>query len=177
MGMFLCTETDIAYKMLDGSVRMHVVISVETVGNDGILDAEELGTEHVKVTGDDGMVNYWCPAPFEVYGNVIDGYQIQTYNHFWYEQYKDNIGDPNKVQPFDGHDIDKYWESRGYAADYFPKLDPTNADTDGDGVDDGDEIKDDYGRWPDHVDYCKAEDGSGDPDYSQVTNPLDSRYF
>ncbi|MEA3557936.1 MAG: hypothetical protein U9R75_01655 [Candidatus Thermoplasmatota archaeon] len=56
-------------------------------------------------------------------------------------------------------------------------LDPTEADTDGDGVNDGDELRDDFGRWPYHDDYCKAEDGSGDPDYSQISNPLDPTSF
>jgi len=107
-----------------------------------------------------------CPGPYQKADNDVDN---KLYSELW----------PAWA---DFHDIDKYWELSGAT---YTALDPTNPDTDGDGVWDGVEITDDYatgrtdrrgnllGRWPDNERYCWIDD-DGNTDYSQITNPLDA---
>lgn len=114
-----------------------------------ILDAEELKIKECSV------------ADLKVC-NVPDAYTakgIDTYAYYWQHRY---------IGGLEFHDIDGYWDDNGITE--YPTLDPTKADTDGDGVSDGDEIRDTSGDWPDVIPASNYN-----PD--EATNPLDPSDF
>ena len=152
---------------------------------DGILDAEELMPLHVSVRN---LKDANPPRYSKRYSGTD---YADTYGMLW-----SNWGTESKGKEY--HDIDmdtdddfmteaekqaaKKFNERYVYNEKFLCLDPTEADTDGDGVPDGVEVTDDHptgifdsegnqlGRWPDDKEFCKLTDGTFD--YSQSTNPL-----
>jgi hypothetical protein len=150
---------------------------------DGILDAEELNPINVNVNA---MKGYYCPGEYD--GKVGYRYhslgpqKLKNYDFFWEETYHDidmHIDDgmsENEKTDVNNFNIEMYQLGTEVDGTYWASLDPTNPDTDGDGVPDGVEITDSryipgrtdrfgnpLGRWPNEDDFNELES----------TNPLD----
>ena len=120
---------------------------------DGILDAEEVMPIHTGVTtGSDPLIDLH-PAPYE----KDESGRYKTYSDYW--------GGERVYHDIDNADTRGWFiHDTGSRTEYLC-LDPTNADTDGDGVNDGDELRDNDGDWPDDPDV-------GDYCFEEATNPL-----
>jgi len=121
-----------------------------------ILDAEELKPVDCSVN------NLYTT-------NLPDGLTTSTTSDYypWYWNYYYQY--PMSPVPF--HDIQSYKNKDGVEVQLIDKsLDPTNPDTDGDGVQDGVEIVDSKGMWPDDESGLYNNDNS-------ATDPLDPNKF